>query len=264
MAAAAAALLAHPWAGNVRQLQNAIEQAVALAREAAIEAVRRIMPRLDLEAGTIPPEVLDELQVTREDFVGALKRVHPSAMREVMVQVPDIRWSDIGGVGDAHQPLAGRQARHRAPLQNAVRPCCMEGDEFVRGRHGHQRFAAHFLKALAPVQAGALEHQRQLHAALVQQAQGIGLLGGQDVFTVPGLTEKLEAQLRGIGVGFLPECLARPYIDAGRLVAPPVARKERIFHISYAWRKTPAPAGKALAWWQAHLADPVTRKALLG
>ena len=92
----------------------------------------------------------------------------------------------------------------------------------------------------------------------------IGLLGGQDVFTVPGLTEKLEAQLRGMGVGFLPECLARPYIDAGRLVAPPVARKERIFHISYAWRKTPAPAGKALAWWQARLADPVTRKALLG
>ena len=57
----------------------------ALAREAAIDAVRRIMPRLDLDERTIPPEVLEDLQVTREDFLSALKRVQPSAMREVMV-----------------------------------------------------------------------------------------------------------------------------------------------------------------------------------
>ncbi|WP_374406794.1 CDC48 family AAA ATPase [Pelagerythrobacter sp.] len=73
----------------------------ALAREAAIDAVRRIMPRLDLDARTIPPEVLDDLSVTREDFLSALKRVQPSAMREVMVQVPNVAWSDIGGVDDA-------------------------------------------------------------------------------------------------------------------------------------------------------------------
>ena len=73
----------------------------ALTREAAIEAVRRIMPRLDLTSTTIPPEVLDDLQVTREDFVGALKRVSPSAMREVMVQAPNVRWSDVGGLDAA-------------------------------------------------------------------------------------------------------------------------------------------------------------------
>lgn len=73
----------------------------ALAREAAIEAVRRIMPRLDLDERTIPPEVLEDLSVTREDFLAALKRVQPSAMREVMVQVPNIGWDDIGGVGEA-------------------------------------------------------------------------------------------------------------------------------------------------------------------
>lgn len=77
----------------------------ALAREAAIDAVRRIMPRIDLAAGTIPPEVLDELQVTREDFVGALKRVHPSAMREVMVQAPNVRWADLGGLDKAIERL---------------------------------------------------------------------------------------------------------------------------------------------------------------
>ncbi len=77
----------------------------ALAREAAIEAVRRIMPRLNLEEGTIPPEVLDDLTVQRDDFGEALKRVQPSAMREVMVQVPDVRWADIGGLDDAAERL---------------------------------------------------------------------------------------------------------------------------------------------------------------
>ncbi|MEA3264873.1 MAG: CDC48 family AAA ATPase [Pseudomonadota bacterium] len=77
----------------------------ALAREAAIEAVRRIMPQLDLEAQTIPAEVLEELCVTREDFLAALKRVQPSAMREVMVQVPNIGWADIGGADEAQEKL---------------------------------------------------------------------------------------------------------------------------------------------------------------
>lgn len=77
----------------------------ALAREAAIDAVRRIMPRLDLDERTIPPEVLDDLCVTREDFLSALKRIQPSAMREVMVQAPKVGWGDIGGVGDAIDKL---------------------------------------------------------------------------------------------------------------------------------------------------------------
>ena len=77
----------------------------ALAREAAIEAVRRIMPRLDLEDKTIPPEVLDTLCVTREDFQEALKRVQPSAMREVMVQAPNVGWDDVGGLDDAQERL---------------------------------------------------------------------------------------------------------------------------------------------------------------
>ncbi|MGN6269415.1 MAG: CDC48 family AAA ATPase [Sphingomonas sp.] len=77
----------------------------ALTREAAIEAVRRIMPRLNLEDGTIPPEVLDDLSVTREDFMEALKRVQPSAMREVMVQAPQVRWEDVGGLDQAQERL---------------------------------------------------------------------------------------------------------------------------------------------------------------
>ena len=77
----------------------------ALAREAAMDAVRRIMPQLDLAAQTIPPEVLENLNVTREDFLSALKRVQPSAMREVMVEVPNIGWADIGGADEAQDKL---------------------------------------------------------------------------------------------------------------------------------------------------------------
>ncbi len=77
----------------------------ALAREAAIEAVRRIMPKLDLDAREIPPDVLEELQVGKDDFREALKRVQPSAMREVMVQAPSVGWSDIGGLDQAVEAL---------------------------------------------------------------------------------------------------------------------------------------------------------------
>lgn len=77
----------------------------ALAREAAIDAVRRIMPRLDLDERTIPQDVLEDLCVTRDDFLSALKRIQPSAMREVMVQMPNVSWDDIGGVADAIDKL---------------------------------------------------------------------------------------------------------------------------------------------------------------
>jgi len=77
----------------------------ALAREAAIEAVRRIMPKLDLDARTIPTEVLESLQVEKDDFREALKRVQPSAMREVMVQAPTTGWADIGGLDEAEERL---------------------------------------------------------------------------------------------------------------------------------------------------------------
>ena len=78
----------------------------ALCREAAIEALRRNLPRLNLEEeDEIPPEVLDSLEVTRRDFTCAHKRVQPSAMREIMVQVPDVTWEDVGGVDEARRSL---------------------------------------------------------------------------------------------------------------------------------------------------------------
>jgi transitional endoplasmic reticulum ATPase len=77
----------------------------ALTREAALEAVRRIMPRINLGDEIIPNEVLDALSVELRDFDNALKRVQPSAMREVMVEAPTVGWDDIGGLDEPRDRL---------------------------------------------------------------------------------------------------------------------------------------------------------------
>ena len=77
----------------------------ALAKEAAIRALRRILPEMDLEAENIPAEVLNKIIVRMSDFQEALKEVEPSAMREVLVEVPDIKWEDIGGLEGVKEEL---------------------------------------------------------------------------------------------------------------------------------------------------------------
>jgi DNA-binding transcriptional LysR family regulator len=93
----------------------------------------------------------------------------------------------------------------------------------------------------------------------------IGLLTGQDVFTVPTMRAKLDAQLRGLGGGFLPEAFARPHIESGRLVVREIQRApRRAIRLSYAWRNSGPPGpGRALQWWLTQLDSPTTRKALL-
>ena len=77
----------------------------ALAREAGMRSLRRIMPELDLEVEAIPAEILNKIEVTNEDFLDALREMEPSAMREVMVESPDIHWTEIGGLDNAKQEL---------------------------------------------------------------------------------------------------------------------------------------------------------------
>jgi len=77
----------------------------ALAKEAAIRALRRILPEINLEAENIPAEVLNKIIVRMSDFQEALKEVEPSAMREVLVEVPDIKWDDIGGLEGVKEEL---------------------------------------------------------------------------------------------------------------------------------------------------------------
>ena len=79
----------------------------ALCKEAAMHAIRKRMEagEIDIEAEEIPEEVLENLKVTKEDFMSALKNIEPSAMREVLVEVPNIGWKDVGGLEEAKQEL---------------------------------------------------------------------------------------------------------------------------------------------------------------
>ncbi len=77
----------------------------ALVKEAAMNALRRMLPKINLEEEAIPPEVLEKLEVIRSDFLEALKTVEPSALREVFVEVPDISWEDVGGLSNIKQTL---------------------------------------------------------------------------------------------------------------------------------------------------------------
>jgi transitional endoplasmic reticulum ATPase len=76
-----------------------------LTREAAMNALRRIRPELDLESQEIDADVLDALQVTAEDFKTARKGIEPSALREVFVEVPDTSWEQVGGLEDTKERL---------------------------------------------------------------------------------------------------------------------------------------------------------------
>ncbi len=124
---------------------------------------------------------------------------------------------------------------------------------------------------LADVPEPLSEEVRQQHRVVavadsVPRGSGlsIGLLGGQDVFTVPDMQSKLEAQLRGLGAGFLPLSMALPYISTGRLVAKEVTQTQRTGETHYAWRNSrKTTPGKALQWWLAQLRSETTQRALL-
>lgn len=77
----------------------------ALTREAAMRALRKVLPNIDLEAQTIPIEVLNSLKVAMTDFTGAYREMQPSTLREVLLETPNVKWEDIGGLEEPKQEL---------------------------------------------------------------------------------------------------------------------------------------------------------------
>lgn len=77
----------------------------ALTREAGLGALRRVLPEVDLTSESIPAETLKRIIVTMDDFMVVVREMEPSAMREVFVEVPDVRWDDIGGLSSIKQEL---------------------------------------------------------------------------------------------------------------------------------------------------------------
>jgi len=122
-----------------------------------------------------------------------------------------------------------------------------------------------------PLTDAQLVHHRAVAVADTAQRTTpltVNLLPGQDVLTVPNMRAKLEALLRNLGCGFVPEPLARPHLEAGHLVGRPTARGPFGVQLHYAWRgERSAPGslglGRALRWWLQQLESPATRRALL-
>jgi transitional endoplasmic reticulum ATPase len=77
----------------------------ALCRESAMIALRRYLPRINLEEDEIPPNVLSDLRVTEQDFQGALREIQPTAMREVTIEIPNVHWAEVGGLQEVKQKL---------------------------------------------------------------------------------------------------------------------------------------------------------------
>ena len=126
--------------------------------------------------------------------------------------------------------------------------------------------------ALAPEPLSDLligQHRAVAVADSVKRGVGmtVGLLPGQDVFTVPNMQSKIDAQVRGLGVGFVPESLSQALVEAGRLLVREVERPQRVSQLSYAWRIPDGSegerGGRALQWWLKQLKSPTTRAALL-
>jgi transitional endoplasmic reticulum ATPase len=77
----------------------------ALSKEAALHALRRILPDIDFEADSVPASILNKIVVNMNDFQESLKEIEPSALREVLVEVPNVKWTDIGGLKEVKEEL---------------------------------------------------------------------------------------------------------------------------------------------------------------
>ncbi len=95
---------------NIEKLSNETHGFVgadiaSLAKEGAMKALRRYLPEIDLDSEDIPPEMIDRMVVNEDDFKQALREVEPSAMREVLVELPQVTWKEVGGLKDERQEV---------------------------------------------------------------------------------------------------------------------------------------------------------------
>ena len=77
----------------------------ALVRESAMKALRRYLPEIDLDKDTIPPEVLEKMEVKMDDFRLAIREIEPSALREIYVEIPEVQWDEVGGLEEIKERL---------------------------------------------------------------------------------------------------------------------------------------------------------------
>jgi len=275
---------------NVRQLEEALDvllfdrrsrQAqLTAAGEELLREGRRLLMQMDAVANRVQrvaqgweaqltiaidnamaPRALFDLVAAfyelRTELPGASAPAAPPTRLKVRSEVLSGTWEAlVSGEADIAIGLPGD--RTGPSIQ-----CAPLGDmEFVLVVAPHHPLAAQ----PDPISVETLASHRIITVADTArdlQPVTVGVLPGQDVLTMPSMAAKLEAQLRGLGCGFLPEPLVRRHIEAGRLVQKATDQPRRVTAIHYAWRQTSAQPGKALGWWLQQLESPATRSALL-
>jgi DNA-binding transcriptional LysR family regulator len=271
---------------SVRQLEDALDvllfdrssrqaQLTAAGHELLSEG-RRLLQELDAVANrvrrvacgweaTLSVSVDDILSVpTIFDLVDSFYQVKddldgstPATRLRLRTEVLAGTWEAlVSGEADLAIGVAGV---HANPGGIELKPLGELAFVFVVAPH-------HPLAALeGQINDAQLVHQRAIAVADTAQRMTpltVNLLPGQDVLTVASMRAKLEALLRGLGCGFIPEPLARPHLEAGRLVHKATARSPHMAELHYAWRGGPG-MGRALQWWLQQLEGPTTRRALL-
>jgi DNA-binding transcriptional LysR family regulator len=271
---------------SVRQLEDALDVLLfdRSSRQAQLTAAghellnegRRLLQELDAVANrvrrvacgweaTLAISVDDILSVpTIFDLVDAFYQVKdeqdggtPATRLRLRTEVLAGTWEAlVSGEADLAIGVAGV---HPNPGGIELKPLGELTFVFVVAPH-------HPLAALeAPLHDAQLVNQRAIAVADTAHRMApltVNLLPGQDVLTVASMRAKLEALLRGLGCGFIPEPLARPHLEAGRLVHKATARSPHVAELHYAWRGGPG-MGRALQWWLQQLESPTTRRALL-
>ncbi|GAB2522443.1 MULTISPECIES: LysR family transcriptional regulator [unclassified Simplicispira] len=224
--------------------------------EAVAHRVRRVATGWESQLtlsidGAMSPHTMLELV---DAFYALSPPTHLKLREEIMTGTLEALTSgqaDLAiGIAEGGNTVAGLQ---QAPLGDLL---------FVYVVAPHHPLA----NAPEPITDATLREHRAVAVADSAQRGGMtmGLLGGQDVLTVDSMQAKIQVQLRGLGGGFLPEPMVRPYVEAGRLVVRKVARPERSVRLHYAWGGPGFTVpGRALQWWLNQLKSPATRRALL-
>jgi DNA-binding transcriptional LysR family regulator len=235
--------------------------------DAVVNRVKRVGSGWESQLSIVADDIVSQTTMFEliTDFcgvcaAGAGERGGPLTRLRLRTEVMAGTWEAlVSGQADLAIGVAGDFAN---PGGIQVRPLGEVGFVFVVAPH-------HALASAAePLDDAELVHHRAIAVAdsAHQQAKLTrNLLPGQDVLTVPTMRAKLEALLRGLGCGYVPEPLARAHIDAGHLVMRGTARHDDAVSLHYAWRneRGAAALGHALRWWLDRLESPATRRALI-
>lgn len=220
-------------ANRVKRVATGWESQLTLAVDTAISC----STMMELAQGFFDLTPTTRLRMREESLSGTLEAL-TSGQADLAIGVA----GDTGTVsGVTHEPL---------------------GDlEFVYAMAPHHALA----KGKGIIKDDVVQKHRAIAVAdSVQRgaAVTVGLLAGQDVLTVTTMRAKLDAMLRCLGAGYVPEPMARPFLETGRLVSRQTQRTPRHVRLSYAWRSEAKP-GRALQWWLKQLQSTTTRRALL-